>query len=117
MSKKPRTASEPLVVPLCPADEKTAAAPAQEAAQAIPEKTAAAIVELAVAKNWRCRNPHLVVCVDATGLECLLRVPQRARENFRPHLANGHPMVVKAMLISGNLYTLAGAAPRWPGRW
>lgn len=116
MSRKPRTASGSAGVSPCPAENKNPATPAPIPARAIPEKTPP-VVELAVAKNWRCKNPFLVVCVDAAGAECLLRVPQRARENFRPHLANGQPMVVRATLVLGNLYTLAGAPPRWPGRW
>src|SRR5574343_482425 len=106
MSRKPRTASEPAGVSPCPADAKNRATPAQEAAPALPEKNPAPVVELAVAKNWRCLNPCRVVCVDSAGTECLLKVPYWARDNFRPRLTNGQPMVVRATLVTGNLYAL-----------
>lgn len=117
MSRKARTGIVAAEGVQTPPDEKNRAGEAQDAAESPTAKNTAVIVDLTVAKKWRCPNPGLVVCEDAAGTQCLLRVPQRSRDNFRPHLANGEPMVVRATLVAGNLYTLAGRAPRWPGRW
>ena len=99
-------------------EKKNAAAGTLEAAAGAAEKSPAVKVELLrVAKNWRCKNPALVVCEDAEGTQCLVRVKADTRENFRPCLASGEPMMVRATRLVGNLYVIEGAGPRWPGRW
>lgn len=118
MRRRAQAAEEPaaLEAPACAVEQKNAPEPAQEAARAIPAKNPPGVVTLTVAKNWRCKNPALVVC-EKDGEQVLLKVRPDRRENFRPHLTTGAPMTVQARWVIGNLYVIEGACPRFPGRW